>query len=80
MLNCYCYIEILKPFDRVQKISSGSFNNIITKMSLQMIYLMSMYKQDVRNKITYNGRYAIRPNLEINEQRLDLLAKYILKI
>ena len=41
-------LQYLKPFVRVQKQSSDSFNNVIYKMSLQIIYvyLIYMYKQN----------------------------------
>ena len=32
MLNCYCYIAILETINCVQKMSAGSFKNIINKM------------------------------------------------
>ena len=44
-----------------KRMSSGSFKNVISKMFIEIIYLIYMYKQELA-KITYNGWYAIKPN------------------
>ena len=36
--------KYLKPFNNVQKISSGSFKDVVNKICLYLIY---MYKQDL---------------------------------
>ena len=41
VLNCYCYIAILEPFNSMQKImSSGSFKDVLDKIHLQIISLI----------------------------------------
>ena len=35
----------MEPFNCVKKMSSGSFKNVIYKMSLVIIYLIYMYKE-----------------------------------
>ena len=37
----------MKAFNWVQKMSSGSFRNVIYKMSLGLMYLKYMYKKDL---------------------------------
>ena len=37
----------MKPFNWVQKMSSGLFENIIYKMCSEIIYLIYMYKKDL---------------------------------
>ena len=46
-----------------QKKSSILFRNVINKMLLQ-IYSINMYKEDLA--LTYNARYAIKPNQPAN--------------
>ena len=37
----------MKPLTVCQKMSSGSFKNVINKMCLQNIYSLYMYKEDL---------------------------------
>ena len=37
----------MKPFNCVKNVSHGSFKNVITKMCLEIIYQIYMYKKDL---------------------------------
>ena len=50
----------MKPV-KCEKISTGSFKNVINKMCLEILYLIYMYKKDL-TLITYNGWYTLKPN------------------
>ena len=43
MLNCDCYIATLKTISLCAKKNSGSFENAINKMCLQIIYIFIIY-------------------------------------
>ena len=46
--------QYFEPFNFVQKMNLDLFKNVISKICLQIIYLMYMYKQD----LAFNDLYA----------------------
>ena len=66
MLNCDCYIAILETIQLYAKKSSGSFENVIYKMCLQIIYKFNMYTQDsTLNNLQWLICNKTKPNLRI---------------
>ena len=60
-LNYLCQ-KYLKPFNCEQKISSGSFKNVINKMCLQIMYIWYICINRIWKLITSKGWYAIKLN------------------
>ena len=55
--------QYLKAFNCVQKMSSGSFKNVINKICLQIIHILNMHREDlVLNNLQWLIGHKTQPN------------------